>query len=239
MSVVAGSFAYRQASGTVVGAGNGQALHAVFTPTDTANHTGGSVDTTISVSRAPLSATAANAVREYGVANPVFTGTLAGVVNGDSITANYTSAATPSSPVGNYPIVVSLSDPAGRLSNYTVALTNGTLTVGDTTAPVISAVTPSVKSIWPPNKRMVAESIAIAVTDNADASPSCQVTSVSSNESEAGEWTITGPLSVSLLANRNGNGNGRVYTIGVRCTDASGNASMSSTTVTVPHDQGK
>jgi hypothetical protein len=65
------------------------------------------------------------------------------------------------------------------------------------------------------------------------------VTGISSNEPEAGDSAITGSLAISLRADRNGNGDGRVYTIGVRCVDASGNPATATTTVTVPHDQRK
>jgi hypothetical protein len=112
-----------------------------------------------------------------------------------------------------------------------------TVTVRDTTPPAINAVTPSVTSIWPPNKAMIPVSLAVTVADASDGGPACVVTGISSNEPQSGDSAITGPLTVSLRADRNGNGSGRVYTIGVRCVDASGNASTSSTTVTVPHDQ--
>jgi hypothetical protein len=47
----------------------------------------------------------------------------------------------------------------------------------------------------------------------------------------------TGPLSLNLRAERSDAGPGRVYTFKVRCTDASGNSSLKSGTVIVPHDQ--
>ncbi len=48
------------------------------------------------------------------------------------------------------------------------------------------------------------------------------------------DWVITGPLSVSLRAERLGSGNGRFYTITVRCTDEAGNSSPGVATVFVP-----
>ena len=111
--------------------------------------------------------------------------------------------------------------------------------VVDATAPVISSVTPSVTSLWPPNKKMTPVSFAVSVSDDVDAAPACQVTGVASNEGSSADWQITGPLSVSLRADRNGGGSGRIYVITVRCTDASGNASTAAATVTVAHDQGK
>jgi hypothetical protein len=81
------------------------------------------------ITKAGLTVTADNRSRAYGAANPVFTGTLNGVQGGDNITANYTTAATPASPVGGYAIVPGLSDPAGKLGNYNVTAINGLLTI--------------------------------------------------------------------------------------------------------------
>jgi hypothetical protein len=99
----------------------------------------------LTVAPAPLSVVAADASRLYGDPNPAFTGTLTGIKNGDNITASFSSAADPTSPVGTYPIVPSLADPTAKLANYVVTSTNGTLTVSpaplsiqanDATAPV-------------------------------------------------------------------------------------------------------
>ena len=99
----------------------------------------------LTVAPAPLSVVAADASRLYGDPNPAFSGTLTGVKNGDNITASFSSAADPTSPVGTYPIVPSLADPTNKLANYVVTSTNGTLTVNpapltiqanDATAPV-------------------------------------------------------------------------------------------------------
>ncbi|MGH9969960.1 MAG: hypothetical protein ACREBG_19500, partial [Pyrinomonadaceae bacterium] len=43
--------------------------------------------------------------------------------------------------------------------------------------------------------------------------------------------------SVQLRSERMGNGNGRVYTITFKVTDASGNVSKATAKVTVPHSQ--
>ena len=59
----------------------------------------------------------------------MFTGTITGLQNGDNITANYASTATVTSPVASYPITPTLVDPSGKLGNYTVSSTNGTLNV--------------------------------------------------------------------------------------------------------------
>ena len=78
---------------------------------------------------APLTVAGNNVSRAYGTTNPVFSGTITGIQNGDNITATYASTATVTSPVGSYPIVPTLADPSGKLSNYSVSTTNGTLNV--------------------------------------------------------------------------------------------------------------
>ena len=55
----------------------------------------------------------------------------------------------------------------------------------------------------------------------------------------APDWEITGPLTVDLRAERAGGGDGRVYTITVECSDASGNKSWTTVEVKVPHNKGK
>ena len=85
---------------------------------------------TLTVSKAPLSASAADKTKVYGDANPVFTGSLTGVQNSDPVTLSFTAGATAASSVGSYDIMPVVNATPGVLSNYEVpALTNGTLTV--------------------------------------------------------------------------------------------------------------
>src|SRR5581483_565527 len=93
------------------------------------NYTFTFVGGTLTITRAALTVVASDATRAYGSANPTFTGTMTGVVNGDNITATYATTADAQSAAGTYPITSSLSDPDGKLGNYTVTQTNGTLTV--------------------------------------------------------------------------------------------------------------
>ena len=74
-----------------------------------------------------LTVTANNAARAYGAANPAFSGTVKGAVNGDTFSESFTTTATTTSNVGSYPIVPSVT--GKNLSNYTVNIVNGTLTV--------------------------------------------------------------------------------------------------------------
>jgi hypothetical protein len=136
--------------------------------------------------------------------------------------------------------LVTIRASQGGNSNYNAAPdVTRTFQVIDTAPPVISSITPSVTSLWPPNKKMIPVTIGVTASDLVDPHPACQVIGVTSNEGSSADWQITGPMSVDLRADRAGNGTGRTYVIAVRCADASGNASTATTTVTVPHDQGK
>ena len=79
--------------------------------------------------QAPLTVTANNQTRAYGQTNAPLTGTLVGVLNGDNITATYTTTAATNSPVGTYLIVPTLNDPNNRLGFYNVTTNFGSLTV--------------------------------------------------------------------------------------------------------------
>jgi len=80
----------------------------------------------LTITQALLGVVVSNQTRPYGGTNPAFSGLITGIKNGDSITAVYTAAAT-NSPIGNYPIVPTLS--GAMLTNYSAIVSNGTLAV--------------------------------------------------------------------------------------------------------------
>ncbi|MGJ0484671.1 MAG: HYR domain-containing protein [Methylomicrobium sp.] len=143
-------------------------------------------------------------------------------------------------PLGTTTVTFTATDDAGNTATATT-----TVTVVDTTPPTINAVTANPNSLWSPNHELRPVTVSVNVSDICDATPSCEIISVSSNEPVNGlgdgdtapDWIITGKLTVNLRAERSGTGNGRVYTITVRCTDASGNSSLKDVTVSVPHNQ--
>jgi hypothetical protein len=92
----------------------------------------------LNVSKAKLTVTAANASRKYGDLNPILSGTITGIKNGDEITASYSTAATSASNVGTYDIAPTLADPTGKLSNYDVTQIKGTLTVSKAALSVVA-----------------------------------------------------------------------------------------------------
>ena len=109
----------------------------------------------------------------------------------------------------------------------------------DVVPPVIASFTAGTQALWPVNHRMVPVSFALEASDNL-AIAHCAITRVTSNEPVGAsvDWTIDGPLSVSLRAERVPQGNGRIYTVTVTCQDVAGNVSSAATAVTVPTNQG-
>lgn len=160
-----------------------------------------------------------------------FTATAIDDVDGPvNVTASPPSGSTFSS--GVTAVGLAATDTAGNTSTGSF-----TVTVRDTTPPSITSVTPSIASIWPPNKKMVPVTLNATATD-AVGIASLKIISVSTNEpSTDAQWRITGPLALTLLADRLGTG--RAYTITVEASDGAGNTSRKTATVAVPHDQGK
>jgi hypothetical protein len=85
------------------------------------------------------------------------------------------------------------------------------------------------------NHRRVPITLTVDAADLVTPRPTCRITKVSSNEPGSRQWTVTGPLSVSLVVSRHGQGHGRIYTITVGCADDAGNVSSAATTVKVAH----
>ena len=133
---VAGTFVYTPTNNSVLNSGP-NTLTVVFTPTDTADYSSVTDTVNLVVLPAPLTVTAASYSRPFNTANPVFTGTVNGVVNTDNLTATYSCSGTTSSPIGSYAIQPSLVDPANRQTNYSVTLVSGLLTIGQT-APIVT-----------------------------------------------------------------------------------------------------
>lgn len=100
--------------------------------------------TTLTVTKAPLTVSVANQSKQLGTANPTLTGTVTGAVGTDQVTATYSTTATTTSPVGNYPIVATLAFvPAAAENYYTVSNTPGTLRVYDNTTTTSLSLTSS------------------------------------------------------------------------------------------------
>jgi RNA polymerase sigma factor (sigma-70 family) len=142
-------------------------------------------------------------------------------------------------PVGTNFVVCVATDEAGHVTNTC----SFEITVRDCEPPVIHSIAASPEVLWPSTHRMEEVTVRVAASDNCHVA-GCKIISVACSESiPAGTsqttagWQITGDLTVNLSAERSAAGTGRVYSITVRCTDDSGNASTAVVRVTVPRDQ--
>jgi hypothetical protein len=119
---------------------------------------------------------------------------------------------------------------------------NGVMEKLDTTPPSIS-VTLSPSKVWPPNGKLVPITATISVKDDYDPAPKIKLESITPSElsgpDDIRDATLgTDDRQFMLKATRGGdNMAGRVYTVIYSATDASGNQSIATATVTVPHDQ--
>ncbi|HEU4520869.1 MAG TPA: hypothetical protein VFT12_02635, partial [Thermoanaerobaculia bacterium] len=126
---------------------------------------------------------------------------------------------------------------------------NNSASVSITTSnppPVISAVSVSSTTLWPPNHSLIDVTVNYTVTDNCDAPEAITRTlTVTSNEPEEGlgdgdtpdDWEVIDANHVRLRAERGGAGSGRVYTITVEATDTAGYSSTKQVQVTVPKNR--
>ncbi|MEE9617046.1 MAG: ExeM/NucH family extracellular endonuclease, partial [Anaerolineae bacterium] len=105
-------------------------------------------------------------------------------------------------------------------------------------------VTPD--TLWPVNHKYVIVQAIVNATDNLDPNPAVALLSVTSNEPDDGlgdgdtpdDIVIVDDFTFELRAERSGTGDGRIYTITYEVTDACGNSTVATATVTVPHNQG-
>jgi PKD repeat protein len=140
--------------------------------------------------------------------------------------------------LGTHVLTLSATDDSGN-----VGTDNVTIEAVDTTPPEIN-VTVNPDMIWPPNHKYVDVETVVTVHDAVDPSPTLTLVSVTSSEPDNGKGdgnttndiVILGDNMFRLRAERSGTGQGRIYTITYRATDASGNSAEASITITVPHN---
>ncbi|MFH0991961.1 MAG: immunoglobulin-like domain-containing protein [bacterium] len=151
--------------------------------------------------------------------------------------------------LGKYPVLYTATDKSGNSSKVIRAVE-----VIDTTPPRIVIL--PFKQLWPPNHEYVEFTITNMAQSVSDlcAGPidlaNVSINSVSSDEPEDAPGNGDGNTlkdmvissdgkSVQLRAERQGNGNGRVYTVSLSVSDPSGNVATAAYKVFVPRDQGK
>jgi hypothetical protein len=120
-------------------------------------------------------------------------------------------------------------------------------TVVDTTPPqLIFTQTPT--CLWPPNHTFarftLGNELKFTTNDTCDSNVKTRIVDVKSNEpmNATGDGNTAvdvafGPTTACVRSERAGNGIGRSYTITVEAKDASGNTSLHSVQVVVPHDK--
>ncbi len=138
---------------------------------------------------------------------------------------------------GTYEVTYDATDDSGN----SAAQVTRTVIVEDTIPPEFTlSVTPDV--LWPPNHKMVEIIPSWTVSDE---SLDVTLVSITSNEDDdakgdghtSDDIQVKPDGSIWLRAERSGKGTGRVYTITYRAVDGSGNVTVDSATVTVPHNR--
>ena len=132
-----------------------------------------------------------------------------------------------------------------RVSDHDPVLVD--LDVCDEIAPTFTELSVTPTELWPANHKYVDVTATVSVSDNFDPNPTVTLVSVTSNEPDEGlgdgdtpnDIVIVDDYTFQLRAERAGTGMDRIYTITYRVTDACGNSTEQSVTVTVPHDKRK
>jgi predicted extracellular nuclease len=111
-------------------------------------------------------------------------------------------------------------------------------------APPTLSVNASPSTLFPPNHQYQTVNTSVAASDNSGLAPTVTLVSVTSNEPDDAPGDADGKTKNDILivdqdtfrlrAERSENGSGRIYTITYKATDACGNATTASATVTVP-----
>ncbi len=165
-------------------------------------------------------------------------------------------------PLGSTTVQLTVTDQCGASST-----TDLLIIVQDTTSPQIQAALVDQPVLWPPNHKMIPISLDLLVSDNCTAPENlllfCFVDSDEPDD-DTGDGSFTGdvnnedgfaePVEVELTFNpvnehwegqlqlraeREGNGDGRKYSIRCMAMDNSNNATYATVCVTVPHHIGK
>ncbi|MDX6303496.1 MAG: hypothetical protein QOI77_465 [Blastocatellia bacterium] len=221
--------------------GNTATAHTTFTVNDT---TAPVISCPANVSNVPTETGTCAAHVSPGTATatdncdstPTITGTRS---DGQPLTATY--------PRGTTTITWTATDDAGNHSSCTQ-----TITVVDVEPPVI-VLNGQTPSMWPPNHKyqtFQVTNFVTGVTDNCDSISvsSVYITKVTSDEIENGngdgntfnDIVIAADCkSIQLRAEREGDSNGRVYTIFFSVQDTSGNVGTATATVVVRHNPGQ
>jgi uncharacterized repeat protein (TIGR01451 family) len=159
-----------------------------------------------------------------------------------TLVANVDCALADGSQISNTATVSSLTDDPNLMDNSAT-----TTTTASNPPPTITGATADPSVLWPPNHRMVNVTVSYDVTDNCPLPFGSCTLSVTSNEPvlahgsghTSPDWIVVDDHHVLLRAERQGNGNGRIYTTTITCTDSGGNSSDEQVEVVVPHNRSR
>ena len=137
-------------------------------------------------------------------------------------------------PKGSTSVICTATDAAGNEASCAFQVT-----VEDREPPAIQSVQASPIVLWPANRKMVPVRLTVRATDNCG-QYTARITAVRCTESiSPGDWAVTGPLLLQLRADRNSQIQNRVYSIVVEVRDSAGNLTMTTVSVSVPHNPPK
>jgi uncharacterized delta-60 repeat protein len=165
---------------------------------------------------------------------------------GTPITSDNCSSVTVTSPQmpannifakGTTTLIWTATDGSGN-----TATVSQTVTIVDNEKPTITNTSATPAVLFPPNHQMKNVTVNYVLNDNCPGTTA--VLSVSSDEPQTGinnadlgpDWEIVDDHHVKLRAERDPHGDGRVYTILITATDASGNVQTATQTVVVSHN---
>jgi hypothetical protein len=157
-----------------------------------------------------------------------------------SATVIISHSAFPSSnvfPRGTTNIKWTATDASGNTSTC-----QQTITVVDNELPAINNISANPYILWPPNHQMKDVTVNYNSTDNCGV-VNCRLEVTSSEPingtgdgDTAPDWLVIDDHHVKLRAERAANGDGRIYTITIICSDGQGNETRQTTTVIVAHN---
>ncbi len=185
---------------------NGKVYVPNFGPVGTTNGSGSLV---VYGLLQPLTVTVANATITAGSALPTFTGTVTGLVNGDTvgttIVVTYSTTATSCSPAGTYPITATVT--GSSAANYYVVVNPGTLTISPSTTPATITFSPIASRAYG------SAPFAVTATSSAGSNSPVTIAVQSGPAAIAGNIvTLTGAGTVVLQASGAGAGDCTVIT---------------------------
>lgn len=197
-------------------------------------------DTTPPTVTAPSGVTA-ECTGPSGTAVDLGTATASDVCDASPLLVNDAATRFPQGfPLGTTTVNWTATDESGNKGFATQ-----TVKIVDTTPPNLT-VSLSPNALWPPDHKLVQITASITVSDICDPNPTVKLISITSNEPDngLGDGDTAGDIQqanlgtddrvFSLRAERGGPGNGRVYTVTYQASDASGNTTTKTATVTVP-----